>query len=324
MVGRKGARGKVADLLYKAPGLHRCVWLDDKGQAQMVEIRDFPSGRKLTYHVEKKTATLQEMAPVPANEDIGSLTLATSELKKGDLEWVGTRSTANGEANVFRRRFPAYGGWPERANEYWIDAKTKQLVAECDCLFALAYDPDHDPVRDNPPEANGSSVMPAVGSRICDIRYNVPLDDSLFRIEAPKGYTVEIKPRKRATEKEMIDYVSIVADANGKVFPDQLTSAVLCDVINHAFGKPRKDRTPAEQRLYETENSYKSRGGPHAPVRLFFYEDPDSGGDPGSIVKGSFRYLGRGSSLATKIALSAGISSRTPKTRGPIAWSTAT
>ncbi|MGA2257493.1 MAG: hypothetical protein ABSG53_22770, partial [Thermoguttaceae bacterium] len=173
----------VTDEAYKTPGLYRCVWLDHTGQVQMVEIRDFIHGRKLTYNVEKKTATVQEIAPIPANDNHGPFSGVISELKKGDLEWVGTQTTASGEVNVIRHRFPARAGrMPDRGNDYWIDSKTKQLVAVCD-PSADVYDPDHDPARDNPPEANGS-IMRMMGGRSRDIRYDVPLDDSLFRTDA--------------------------------------------------------------------------------------------------------------------------------------------
>ncbi|MGA2256536.1 MAG: hypothetical protein ABSG53_17960, partial [Thermoguttaceae bacterium] len=110
-----------------------------------------------------------------------------------------------------------------------------------------------------------------------------------------EGYTVEVKPRDHVTEKEMIEYVGIVADANGKMFPDELSGPFIVDVINRAYSKPRKDRTPAEQRLYDTDQSYGIHfGNGLAPISVFFDEDPDS------LVKGSFRYLGKGVKLGDK------------------------
>ena len=96
--------------------------------------------------------------------------------------------------------------------------KTKQLVG----VFtpgADIYDPDNDPARNNPPGNAWDHI--AMGGGELDIRYDVALDDSLFRLEPPEGYAVEIKQRDRITEKEMIDYLGIVADFNDKMFPDQ-------------------------------------------------------------------------------------------------------
>jgi hypothetical protein len=269
------------------------VWLDDKGQAQSVEITDFVRGWKLTYSPKDKRATLQEIAPVPANEICAPFSGEMSQLKAGNLEWVGTQTTASGKVNVFRYRLPAYAGRErDRGNDFWIDARTKQLVAVCDPT-ADVYDPDHDPARDNPPEnGSGGRVM---GGRKGDIRYDVPLDDSLFRTDAPEGYTVEVKPRDRITEKEMIEYVAIVADANGKMFPDELNGPCIVDVINRPLSKPRKDYTPPERRLHDADQHYALRfGNGLAPIAVFFHEDPDS------VVKGSFRYLGKGVKLGDK------------------------
>ena len=60
-----------------------------------------------------------------------------------------------------------------------------------------------------------------MGGGEVDIRYDVPLDDSLFRTEPPEGYAVEVKKRDRVTEKEMIEYFGIVAEFNDKTFPDR-------------------------------------------------------------------------------------------------------
>jgi hypothetical protein len=285
---------EVMEDAYKAPGLYRRAWLDDKGQLQMVEITDAVRGRKLTYNVERKMATLQSIAPIPAHEFFDPFSFSRRNLNTANLEWVGTKTTASGKANVFRDRRPTrVGHKPDRGNDLWIDAMTKQLVAVCD-PSADVYDPDHDPVRDNPPEASRSG-MTMMGGRSHDIRYDVPLDDSLFRTDAPEGYTVEVKPRDRITEKEMIDYVGIVADANGKMFPDGLDGPCICDVINRALDKPRKDYTPPERRLYDTDQRYGVRfGNSLAPIAVFFHEDPDR------VVKDSFRYLGKGVKLGDK------------------------
>ena len=277
---------------YKAPGRFRKVRLDDKGQVQDVEITDYVRGRKLDYGEKagKKTAILEEIAPIPAGEFHQPFSTVISELKKGDLQWIGTRTTASGKVNVFRRRYPGHGGRPDQGNDYWIDAKTKQLAAVYN--NTLAYDPDNDPLRNNQSAERGFSGM-VMGGRSHDIRFNVPLDDSLFRTDPPEGYAIEAKPRDHITEKEFIDYVGIVADANGKMFPDELTGPSIGDIYNRAGKKPQRDRTPAEQRLYDTFQHYSMRFQT-VVICVFFDQDPDG------VVKGSFRYLGKGVKLGDK------------------------
>jgi len=137
--------------------------------------------------------------------------------------------------------------------------------------------------------------MTVMGGRIHDICYDVPLDESLFRTDTPEGYTIEVQPRDRITEKEVVEYVGIVADANGKMFPDELSGPCIVDAINRALRKPRKDYTPSERRCYDTDHRYGVRFGNRlAPIAVFFHEDLDS------VVKGSFHYLGKGVNLGDR------------------------
>src|SRR3989304_1645976 len=61
-----------------------------------------------------------------------------------------------------------------------------------------------DPAYNNPPgkDPGKPGSHRKMGQGILDIRYDVELDDSLFRTEPPEGYAVEIKQRDRITEKE--------------------------------------------------------------------------------------------------------------------------
>ena len=133
-----------------------------------------------------------------------------------------------------------------------------------------------------------------MGGRSHDIRFDVPLDDSLFKTDPPAGYAVEVKPPDHITEKELIDYVGLVAEVNGKTFPDELNGPAIGDIYNRAERKPRKDRTAAEQRLYETDQRYSIRFEGKVVMYVFFDQDPDG------VVKGSFRYLGKGVKLGDK------------------------
>ncbi len=279
---------------YKAPGLYRDVKLDNEGQIETVEITDLIRGRKLTYSPKGKKATLSEITPSPHNP--GPFASSLEKLNAPNVQWVEKRTTASGEANVFRHTFRWYiGGERDWSYDFWIDAKTKQLVALCS-PGADVYDPENDPTRNTLPEDN-RSLMRVMGSRDHEIRYDAALDDSLFRIEPPKGFTVEVKQRDRVTEKEMIEYLGILADFNDKLFPDDAFSHWnLLDKIDRAQKKPRKDLTEAQRKLLETDMRYGWRFGTvhNAPILVFFSWDPDS------TVEKSFRYLGKGVKLGDK------------------------
>jgi hypothetical protein len=289
---RTWAHSDVTKEAYKAPGLYRFERLDDNGQITQVEIRDFGRGRIVTLYPKQKKAIVEEIAP--GHDDSGPLGSDLKKLNAPNLQWVGKRKTANGEVNVFRHTFRWYVRKEcDYSCDFWIDAKTKQLVA----LYmpgADVYDPEHDPVKGNPPgDGRRHHIM---GGGEVDICYDVPLDDSLFSVEPPKGYAVEVKNRDRITEKEMIEYFGILADFNDKTFPDQAFPSPwnLLEKFDRAMKKPEKERAPAAQKLWDTDMLYCRRFGAASNVPMGFFTDHDS------VVEDTFRYLGKGVKLGDK------------------------
>lgn len=290
---RTWANIEVIEKAYKAPGLYREVRLDEKGKVERVEIKDYIHGRKLTYSPKEKKAKLEELAPV--SHVSGPFAFVKEKLNAPNLQWVGKRKTATGEVNVFRTTSRVYrAGERDWSEDFWIDANTKKLVATYTPGTDI-YDPETDPARNNPPETERSNTTAICGGDF-DIRYDVPLDDSLFRLEPPEGYTVELKQPDHITEKEMIDYLGIVANFNDKMFPDEaFTPWNLLSKINSAEKKPREEMTAAERKLLDTDMRYALRfgGATNIPIVEFFT-------DPDSIVENSFRYLGKGVKLGEK------------------------
>jgi hypothetical protein len=292
----------VAEIAYKEPGLQRYVNydLDHPEQISTVEIVDFVHGRRLTYSPREKKATVVEgIAPDPHYR--GPFSDVCEKLKIGDLQWVGKRTTAAGEVNVFRYVSSWYPNRePDQISDFWIDSKTKQLIAWYR-PHVDSFDPENDPARHNPPEEKFS------GQRImcdadCEIRYDVALDDSLFRLEPPESYAVEVKKPNHVTEKEAIDYLGILADFNDKTFVDEaniVKSWSFMDkreraVQKWAHGKPL---TAVERKLLDTDMRYSPHSGVAEvgdPYFDFFFGNPDS------IVAKSFRYLGKGVKLGDK------------------------
>ncbi len=290
----------VAEIAYKEPGLERYVYYDRENQEQIskVEIIDFVHGRRLSYSPREKKATVEGIAPDPHYR--GPFSHVCEELKTGDLQWMGKRTTAAGEANVFRYVSSWYPNRaPDRISDFWIDSKTKQLIAWYRPNVD-GFDPENDPARHNPPEEK-FSAWHFMCDADCEIRYDVALDDSLFRLEPPQGYAVEVKKPNQVTEKEAIDYLGVLADFNDKTFVEEaniVKSWSFMDkreraVQEWAHGKPL---TAAERKLLDTDMRY----SPHSGVAEigFPYFDFFFGTD--SIVAASFRYLGKGVKLGDK------------------------
>jgi hypothetical protein len=151
------------------------------------------------------------------------------------------------------------------------------------------FDPEKEPDRNNPPEKEWSiGTCPGYIDR--DIVLDATLDDSLFSLEPPQGYALEVKHRAQVTEKEMIGYLGAMADYNDKTFPDQ-PFGLPSDRTNKSWAKPKKDRTAAEQKLLDMVNHYLRANLFSLPTGHFVREH---------TVEKSFRYIGKGVKLGDK------------------------
>jgi len=283
------AGAQTRQFAYKAPGLYRDVHFDENGQIHRWTIADTVNMRELSVNPRKKRATVRELA-LTTDSPRGPFAWVNEQMKERNLEWVGKQKTRAGEVNVFRTAFRSEASNKDWSYDFWIDAKTKQLVA----LYvpgADIYDPEKDPTRKNPPEEEWSTMKP-ICSVQHDINFDVDLDDSLFSLEPPEGYAVKIERRAQVTEKDMVEYLGILADYNNKTFPDQIFPfAFTSDRLNKVYDKPKNKRSAAEQKLLDTMNHYKMANLNMLPTG-HFVED--------HTVKDSFRYLGKGAKLGDK------------------------
>ncbi len=273
---------------YRAPGLYREERLDKHGQIRYVTITDAVHRKGLQLIPARKEATILEPTS-PHRNPRGPFVGLEKRIKEDNLEWVGKKKTAGGEANVFRTAFRDEANNKDWSYDFWIDAKTKRLVA-VQVPGADIYDPEKDPARRNPAEeAWGRRTGVCHAHR--DITFDAELDESLFELEPPKGYTVQRRPRSQVsvTEKEMLEYLGILAEYNDKVFPDQVSPFVFpSDRINKTWAKREKDRSAAEQKLLEAQMHYMMANLNEMPIAHFIRN---------RAVEKSFRYLGKGVKL---------------------------
>jgi hypothetical protein len=274
---------------YKSPGLYREVDLDKTGKIKWVQITDNIHNRELQLCPEKKEAVIAGIS-ASFKDSRGPFEWVNEELKKNNLQWVEKRKTATGEVNIFRHSFRDNANGRNWSYDFWIDQKTKRLV-EVHVPGDDIYDPYNDPGRNNPPEKGFSTVM--VGTFInSDINLDAELDESLFQLEPPMDYTIKTKGLPQMTEKEMVDYLGIAADYNDKTFPDQVSPFMFSsDRLNKIWYKPKKERTPAEQKLIETGDYYRRAGMYMMPVHHFVNYN---------TIEMSFLYLGKGVKLGDK------------------------
>jgi hypothetical protein len=276
---------ETREVAYRAPGLYReALHPTIHGQIEHTTITDAVNLKSLSLVPADKRASIRELA-VTMEDPRGPFRSARELMSKPDLEWVGKRTTANGEVNVFRRAFKQPSDNQDWSYDFWVDAKTKRLVA-VRMPGADIYDPETDPARKNPIEKEWSTMTPACCMQY-DIDFDAELDDSLFSLEPPPGYTVQTEQRAQVTEKEMVDYLGIMADYNDQVFPDQPYS-IDSARLNEIYDKAKEDRTPAEQKLLDTVDHYKMASLNMMPTGHFIEDH---------TVKDTFRYLGKGVKL---------------------------
>ncbi len=273
---------------YKSPGLWHAAPLDKnfgEGGLTLIEVEDYASGASLYLDPTKKRAILHKFKPFDVFR--GPFDGFREELEKPSLQWIEKRKTATAEVNVFRYAFKDDANKRDWSYDFWIDANTKQLV-EVHVPGADIYDPENDPLRNNPPE-KAWSERSSMGEVFHDIVFDARVDDSLFRLEPPEGYAVESHGRRHVTEQEMLDYLGIVADFNDKTFPDQ--DCPIFDVarLNEALKKAERERTEAERKFLEAFMRYQIEG--ILPVGEFVEQN---------AVEKSFRYLGKGVKLGDR------------------------
>ena len=102
---RTWVESETREMAYKAPGLYREeLHPTGHGQIEHTCITDTVNLRSLSLVPQERRATLRELA-VTTFDRRGPFTGILEHMNKPDLEWVGKRTTPNGEVNVFRRAF---------------------------------------------------------------------------------------------------------------------------------------------------------------------------------------------------------------------------
>jgi hypothetical protein len=286
---------------YRSPGLSvaRCGW---GGPAhEVVTIEDGVRGRSIWLYPEEKRATIIDRGPMPAshfkNAPFGQ---DLKILREGNLEWVERRTLSTGNVvNIFRSTLRDENNDRYRSQDFWIDAKSKRLVAiNFNGPDGNFYNPEKDPIRNNPvgkdPDPRRWSLM---GTMLRDIVLDAKVDDSLFSLTAPEGYSVKHESPTHVTEQEMLDYLRAFVEFNDRAFPDEAFPAYSkLNKVNAAAGKPASQQTAIEKKYLAMDQRYQPLGTPFdffRPEATFFRVTHD-------FVKESFRYVGKGVKLGEK------------------------
>lgn len=289
---------------YRSPGLSRSVLRDGwrAGPAQsydIISIEDGVRGRSIELYPKDKRAIITDRDPIPAGHFKDSpFAQFLKILREGNLQWVERLTLNSGDVvNVFRSTLHDEHDNRYESQDFWIDAKSKRLVAiNFNGPDGEFYNPEKDPIRNNPvgedPDPRGWSSM---GTMLCDIVFDAKVDDSLFSLKAPEGYSVKHETAAHVTEQEILDYLRAFVEFNDRAFPDEAFYYNL-DKLNAARDKPASQQTDIEKRYIAMDYRYSPTGTPFD----FFRATGTWFGVTHDFVEDSFRYLGKGVKLGEK------------------------
>lgn len=176
----------IRQCAYKAPGHERqdtTQMLIDPRTKQPVEFKfihiiDRNVGKALILNPQDKTASIHSFDPKFPQNPLYDVFLNPPENIPSDTQSLGTKQIDNRQAIGFRLQKKDDGTYPWSGDitDIWVDAKTRLLVM----LETKA--------------ADGSWLF-----RLTDFVFNKDLDDSLFSLEPPPGYTQTAPHQIRST-----------------------------------------------------------------------------------------------------------------------------
>jgi hypothetical protein len=295
---------------YKAPGLYRSENLDEDGKVTYVSIEDEASRSKLEIIHKTRTATLTRLVESSYPPE-GPFERYLELMRREDLRSLGKEDVAGRPANGFRfeMRNGLLGEY--RSVDFWLDAANKRLI-RCQQPGREILDPA-EIVRDRSWKISSGEKLEYEGKQftvergggivqghiISEIAFDVEVDDAQFSLEPPAGYAFKRAEPPAITEKDVLDFMGIVAEYYDRTFPDRLPQFAQSskedlerlkraqNAVHH-----KKGASPAEVKLVEAMERWYQTGIPGpGPLHVFVtYE----------ITKGSWKYLGKGVKLGDK------------------------
>ncbi len=187
--------------MLKEPGLMRIEMTF--GNAKTISIMDIQQEKMIVLSGKQKTATLVDMTEMPAevrkkHEERGFL----ADIKK----LIEESETELGEKEIDGLAVKGYRVEKgHRVITIWADAETGQPV-----------------------EINMTMFQGETEITVSDFELDVELDDSLFSVDVPPGYTVEKKMQlefKEASVDDLVEMLHLWTKVRGGTFPDALTPA---------------------------------------------------------------------------------------------------
>ena len=279
---------------YRHPGLYRETFLDDGGEARIVEITDASANRKLVLNLKQRTATLKQT--MNAERDVRGPFAWVGDIlrqQKGrdkvlirSVSLLGQKNLDQKSVNLVRAVVRHPGMETDIRYDFFFDSNTKHFAGrwtpdEPDFEFESSEDSSNVPEKEWAQETG-------VGVLSHELVTNATIDASDFSMDPPVGFTFEKSVPATVTEDEMRTYLDAAVHFNNNTFPDSPFVAFDKDRFNALTLLNSTERTPSEQKMIELHDKFLMREIYEPPVRRFLEDH---------TVPDSFQYVGAGAAL---------------------------
>ena len=192
--------------LFKEPSGMR---MEMESPARSVSIFDLAGGKMLSLIPAQKQAMTMDLGQLPqGKQQVNYLGQLRKALAGNPREKSGEREI--GERTIDGRQAKGYQvGEPGMPMEIWVDRHSGDIL-----LVRMAM-PD-------------TGLIPSVTTIMRDFVIDADLDDELFSMEVPAGYTAVAMPKmdvSQSTQQDLATMLGLLAEQNGGIFPDRLDQA---------------------------------------------------------------------------------------------------
>lgn len=257
-IPRLGTKTVISETIIVEPGRMRQTTLPSEGMpGGMVMIWDYGQGRCLSLDVTNKRATMMEMSNLPAEHKSQNLLEQFRVLDEKAGTPIGEKEIAGRLAHGFKV------GAPPMEMLLWADTQTR-LPVQIEVTMK-------------------SGMLPPTTMIMTDFVWGEPVDESLVSLTPPEGYELQtIKMNMGpATEEDVIEALTTVADLNGGKFPANLDLMSVMKGLGKQF-KSLNENDPTQRKEGEAKIAQVTTAVTRAWI---FINDPKNGDD--------FHYAGK-------------------------------
>ena len=290
---------------YKAPGLYRRETLGEDGEVRFVAVEDVRNRTTLEYDATRKTAVLRSLVE-PSFSPQGPFATFTEAMKRDDLQGLGEKQVGGLPATGYRYKFFTESANQDWSYDFWLATDAKGLVQgqvpgadlfdPADVVADQTWEPSLTTIRVDGEAYDLATTLGLGNSSFLthDIRLDVPLDDSLFSLEAPEGYEVSTRAPVVPEEADVTEFLGVLA----RYFDGEFPASALR--FNQGPEYERFERiernvlqkqpaTEAETAMVEAMHRWWSEGLPGpGPLHVFIQQRAEAG---------TWKYLGGGVKL---------------------------